>query len=74
MVIELHTPDEDIRVGNILRELGYGAFRVFRDREDREHHYGASMVIERMDLGWPHRNGLWGAIVAAPAERLQGLM
>lgn len=74
MVIELHTPEEDIHVGKILRELDYGAFRVFRNREDREHHSGRSLVVERLDLGWPHRNGLWGAVVAAPVERIEGLI
>lgn len=70
MVIELHTPAEDIEVGKILLDLGYVAYRVFRNEDDRRRHRGSSSRIDHLDRGWPHPDGLWGAVVAVPADRL----
>jgi FkbM family methyltransferase len=53
LLIELHTPEQDVAVGAVLRELNY---RVERLRPKQE--------IERLDLGWPHKNGMWGTVLA----------
>jgi FkbM family methyltransferase len=55
MVIELHTPDEDRRVGAILQAMNYSAFRVTT---------GAR--VENLSSGWPDPNGLWGTVCCLP--------
>jgi FkbM family methyltransferase len=53
LLIDLHTPWEDIAVGNVLSRHGYTAVRS----ETRE-------LIPRLDRGWPAPDGVWGQIVA----------
>ena len=53
LLIELHTPEQDVAVGAILRDLSYKVERL-RPREE----------VERLDLGWPHKNGMWGTVLA----------
>ena len=57
MLIELHTPEEDVAVGAILSDLNY---KVERLRPAEE--------VERLDLGWPNRNGMWGTVVAVARQ------
>jgi FkbM family methyltransferase len=53
LLIELHSPQQDVAVGTILRDLDYKVERL-RPREE----------VERLDLGWPHKNGIWGTVLA----------
>jgi FkbM family methyltransferase len=53
LLIELHTPEQDVAVGIILRDLNYKVERL-RPREE----------VERLDLGWPHETGMWGTVLA----------
>ena len=53
LLIELHTPEQDVAVGIILRDLNYKVERL-RPKEE----------VKRLDLGWPHKNGMWGTVLA----------
>lgn len=56
VLVELHTPEQDIAVGKVLLECGYTAARI-------EHHHPP---ITDMTQGWPISNGIWGQILARP--------
>jgi hypothetical protein len=53
LLVELHTPEQDVVVGAILRDLNYSVERL-RPRER----------VERLDRGWPDKQGMWGTVVA----------
>lgn len=59
LLIELHTPEQDVAVGRILQELEYVARRVER----------GAPPVEKLTTGWPDPRGLWGQILALPAEQ-----
>lgn len=54
-VIDLHTPDQDIRVAHYLTSRRYTLSRL------------SGPPILRTNTGWPDRGGVWGTILAAPA-------
>jgi FkbM family methyltransferase len=53
-VIELHTPDEDVAVGQFLHDARYEIARL------------SGPAIRRLDRGWPEPDGIWGTILATP--------
>jgi FkbM family methyltransferase len=58
MLIELHTPQEDVAVGAFLAAHRYRACRVETGQE-----------VEDLGAGWPDPRGVWGHILAFPQER-----
>jgi len=62
LLIELHTPAQDVAVGTLLKDLGYTARRVEKGKPP----------VLNLTSGWPNPNGLWGQIIALPAERVGG--
>lgn len=56
LLIELHTPEQDVQVGRELLAHGYTAVRV--ETGERVHD---------LTVGWPNPNGLWGMVLATPA-------
>jgi hypothetical protein len=52
-IIDLHNPEQDVKVGAILSQIGYRAART----ED-----GA--LCRDLSIGWPHADGIWGQILA----------
>ena len=57
LLIELHTPDQDLQVGRELSAHGYTATRI----ETGER-------VADLSIGWPNPNGLWGTVLARPAS------
>ena len=57
ILVDLHTPDQDVAVGSILARCGYEAYRT----ED-----GAK--VKDLSKGWPDPDGIWGQIVALPRQ------
>lgn len=55
LLIDLHTPEQDIDVGRTLLRYGYSAF-----------HTDNMVQVEDLSKGWPNSDGLWGEIVAYP--------
>jgi hypothetical protein len=59
LLIELHTPEQDVMVGALLKDAGYTARRV----------ENGSPPVLNLTSGWPDPNGIWGQILAVPAEQ-----
>jgi FkbM family methyltransferase len=53
LLIDLHNPEEDVAVGQILSECNYEAFRAEDDAR-----------VEHLSQGWPDPAGLWGQVIA----------
>ena len=54
LLIELHTPEQDVLVGSCLRNAGYTARRITPNTPE----------LTDMTVGWPTPHGIWGQIVA----------
>ena len=54
LVVELHTPEQDVAVA---AELGGAGYRIGRI---------SGPPIQRIDVGWPDPAGVWGSILATP--------
>jgi FkbM family methyltransferase len=57
LVVDLHTPEQDVRVAQILTAHGYVLQRL------------EGPPIRRADTGWPDPEGVWGSLLAMPRER-----
>jgi FkbM family methyltransferase len=55
MLIDLHTPEQDVSVGRMLQGSGYQAFRT-----------EGMQRIKELGQGWPQPDGIWGQILAVP--------
>jgi FkbM family methyltransferase len=53
LLIELHTPEQDVGVGEILLALGYRVTRV-----------SDGTLVENLTSGWPDPRGMFGTVVA----------
>jgi FkbM family methyltransferase len=54
LVIDLHTPEQDVVVAKLLLQQHYSLTRL------------GEPPIKRFDVGWPDRDGVWGSILASP--------
>jgi hypothetical protein len=54
VVVDLHTPEQDVFVAKFMVRLRYRMARL------------SGPPILRTDVGWPHQNGVWGSILATP--------
>ncbi|HSS19400.1 MAG TPA: FkbM family methyltransferase [Pyrinomonadaceae bacterium] len=55
VLVDLHTPEQDLAVGRVFSEAHYEAFRT----EDGE-------KVQDLSRGWPAPEGLWGQVIAFP--------
>jgi FkbM family methyltransferase len=53
LLVDLHSPEQDLAVGEVLLKSGYQAYHT----EDGSR-------VENLSLGWPAPEGLWGQIIA----------
>ncbi len=51
LIIELHTPEQDLLVSKFVRDLGYSIKRIDESK------------IENPNETWPNPNGVWGTII-----------
>ena len=58
LLIELHSPEQDVAVAVALGRLGYTLSRVSPPVPP----------ITNLTVGWPHQNGVWGQILALPPQ------
>lgn len=54
LIVDLHNPEQDMKVSTILRSASYQLCRL------------DGTPISRPDQGWPCRDGVWGSILARP--------
>lgn len=57
-VIDLHTPEQDVGIAQLLTAEGYRLTRL------------SGPPILRTDVGWPNRDGVWGTIIASTAGKV----
>ncbi len=64
LYVDLHNPEQDVRVGAIFRWHGYRVFRVNYTSAT------GKLLSEVTDLskGWPHHEGLSGAVLGFPPD------
>lgn len=55
LIVELHTPEQDLAVSAALRSVGYTLRRL------------DGTLIAHPDQGWPDQDGVWGIILATPS-------
>ena len=58
LIVDLHTPAQDLAVGKSLSQAGYVAYRTEDGSQVRE-----------MEQGWPNPDGLSGQVIAFPIGR-----
>jgi FkbM family methyltransferase len=58
LMVDLHTPAQDVAVGKSLSHAGYVAYRT----ED-------GCQVRHIEQGWPNPEGLSGQVIAFPIER-----
>jgi len=56
LIVDLHTPEQDLAVATILTGHAYKLERL------------SGPPIRHVDKGWPHQDGVWGSILATPAR------
>ena len=56
VIIELHTPEQDLLVSKFVRNLGYLIERIDGTK------------IENLDQPWPDPKGVWGCIICFPPK------
>lgn len=64
--IELHTPEQDRKVGDIFMNQNYTLFRQVSDRNKQELGIPYLEKISDLSLIYPHPKGIWGTIIAIP--------
>jgi FkbM family methyltransferase len=57
--IDLHTPEQDVRVGKYFKSIGYSLFRL-----NPSHRSPFLVPIKNLDAGWPDPDGVWGMVAA----------
>jgi len=71
--IELHTPEQDAKVGAFLLKHQYKAYRlkdgVFADELGLD----ALELIKDLTKPYPHPDGIWGTILAVHPSKIKGL-
>ncbi len=63
MIIELHSPEADKKVGEFLKFYKYDAFRfdTFKGLRFEK--------IKNLELPYPHKDGIWGSILCCPQSK-----
>ncbi|MEJ7738822.1 MAG: FkbM family methyltransferase [Chitinophagaceae bacterium] len=64
--IELHTPEQDQKVGSFFRRYNYQIYRVTQKKVNRARGLPYLEEIKDLHLTYPHPDGIWGTILALP--------
>jgi FkbM family methyltransferase len=63
-IVELHNPEQDIKVARLLVDNGYIIKRLNQDTVCKPEEL--FIEIKNIHASWPDPNGVWGSIVATP--------
>lgn len=66
--IELHTPEQDEKVGKILQQYNYEAYRLTEKHIENDRGIPYAEKIKNLNLPYPQPDGIWGTILAFPAK------
>ncbi|MBE7170988.1 MAG: FkbM family methyltransferase [Williamsia sp.] len=64
--IELHTPEQDEKVGKILQQYNYKAYRLTEKPVENDLSIPFLERIQDLSKTHPHPEGIWGTILALP--------
>ena len=64
LLIELHTPQQDLKVGSILAENNYNVYRISTNSGGREPELDNIPKIKYLNKCHPHPEGIWGTVLA----------
>ena len=68
--IDLHSPEQDRHVGAFFARHGYHVYRI-GDQTARARGQKAPFErVARLDVGWPHREGIWGTVFGLHPSRI----
>jgi FkbM family methyltransferase len=56
LLVALHTPEQDVAVGQTLSDLGYESYRT-----------SDGSKVKSLTTGWPDQDGIWGQCIAFPS-------
>jgi FkbM family methyltransferase len=62
LLLESHTPEEDLAIGKVLSENNYKAYRV-----------GDRTPLINLNANYTDIHGIWGTVIGVHEERLKGL-
>jgi FkbM family methyltransferase len=69
--IELHTPEQDEKVGAFMAKNGYLVYRQKEGHFSSELNINGLERIKDLTKPFPDPNGIWGTILAIPLDRVQ---
>lgn len=70
MYIELHNPEQDVRVGKFLMRQGYDAYRLRTEQAVQlSGQINFLKKIPRLDVGYPESDGIYSLFVAVHPQR-----
>ncbi len=70
MYIELHTPEQDLKVGAFLAKHGYEVYRLKTDDATKINNQTAQLQkIRDLSISFPHPDGIWGCVLALHPSR-----
>ena len=70
MYIELHNPEQDLRVGQFLKKHGYDAYRLCtKQAVQLSGQINFLKKIPRLDVGYPQPDGIYSLLVAVHSQR-----
>lgn len=70
LFIELHTPEQDRKVGDFLSDNGYKAFRLPHKLADGKSVLDTLEPITDLTKPYPQPGGIWGTIIAVHSSRV----
>lgn len=63
LAVDLHTPEQDLLVGDHLRRHNYSVYRI---RSSTSKSKDLLTEIRYLDQPWPDASGIWGTVLALP--------
>lgn len=64
--VELHTPEQDKKVGEIFQQFDYTLYRVTSKNVKNDLGIPYVEKIKNVNLTYPHPDGIWGTVLAIP--------
>lgn len=70
LAIDLHNPEQDVKVGQFLAQHNYQVFRLLSpEAKNINQQKNLLDEIHQLDIGWPNPEGIWGTIFAIHPTR-----
>lgn len=67
--IELHTPEQDKKVGQILHQYNYSVYRLTAKPGEKDPDFPFLERVKNLHLIYPDPAGIWGTVFALPEKK-----